>query len=76
MAKMKMLCPFTGKECRECAVYRGRHYYFCFRGKSKAEIGGLVKPIARPTVRFEIPHVSTAGILDPFALPIEGERSA
>jgi hypothetical protein len=30
MAKEKMLCPFTGKLCRECALYRGRHYYLCF----------------------------------------------
>ncbi len=31
MAKEKMLCPFSGDLCRECPVYRGRHYYLCFR---------------------------------------------
>ncbi len=30
MAKRKMMCPFSGQPCRECAIYRGRHYYLCF----------------------------------------------
>lgn len=30
MAKYKMICPFSGKACKECAVYRGRHYYLCY----------------------------------------------
>jgi hypothetical protein len=30
MAKEKMLCPFSGKLCQECPLYRGRHYYLCF----------------------------------------------
>jgi hypothetical protein len=33
MAKTKMLCPFTNKLCRECAQYRGRHYYLCYCSK-------------------------------------------
>jgi len=38
MAKHKILCPISGTACRECAIYRGRHYYLCysqnFRGTS------------------------------------------
>jgi hypothetical protein len=30
MAKRKMLCPFSKQLCRECPLYRGRHYYLCF----------------------------------------------
>lgn len=30
MAKEKMLCPFSGRMCQECPLYRGRHYYLCF----------------------------------------------
>lgn len=30
MAKEKMLCPFSGELCKECPLYRGRHYYLCF----------------------------------------------
>jgi hypothetical protein len=41
MAKEEMLCPFTGKLCRECPLYRGRHYYLCF---SKKYRGHLEKP--------------------------------
>lgn len=41
MAKEDMLCPFTGKLCRECSLYRGRHYYLCFNKKYR---GHLEKP--------------------------------
>lgn len=30
MAKHNMVCPFSGTACKECAVYRGRHYYLCY----------------------------------------------
>ncbi|HOC45733.1 MAG: hypothetical protein PHT96_04725 [Syntrophorhabdaceae bacterium] len=30
MARHKIICPFSGTACRECAVYRGRHYYLCY----------------------------------------------
>jgi len=30
MAKADMLCPFTNGSCKECALYRGRHYYLSF----------------------------------------------
>jgi len=39
MAKTKMLCPFTKELCRECAQYRGRHYYLCFCSKYRGYIG-------------------------------------
>jgi hypothetical protein len=39
MAKTKMLCPFTNKLCRECAQYRGRHYYLCYCSKYRGYIG-------------------------------------
>jgi hypothetical protein len=39
MAKQDMLCPFTGKLCRECGLYRGRHYYLCFSKKYRGHLG-------------------------------------
>jgi hypothetical protein len=39
MAKEDMLCPFTGKLCRECSLYRGRHYYLCFSEKYRGHLG-------------------------------------
>ncbi len=31
MAKIAMACPFSNGICRDCAVYRGSHYYLCFK---------------------------------------------
>jgi hypothetical protein len=31
MAKIAMTCPFSNRICRDCAVYRGSHYYLCFK---------------------------------------------
>ena len=30
MAKQTMRCVFSDKLCKECALFRGRHYYLCF----------------------------------------------
>jgi hypothetical protein len=29
MAKEAALCPFSRRMCKECAVYRGRHFELC-----------------------------------------------
>ena len=39
MAKIPMLCPFSKELCRECTVYRGRHYYICFRKEYRGYLG-------------------------------------
>jgi hypothetical protein len=41
MAKRRMLCPFSSQLCRDCSVYRGRHYALCF---SEGYRGYLGKP--------------------------------
>jgi len=38
MAKIKMLCPFSGELCRECPMYRGRHYYLCFSSRYRGRL--------------------------------------
>ncbi len=42
MTKIKMLCPFSKKACRECSLYRGRHHYLClypsYGGSLKDEV--------------------------------------
>lgn len=30
MAKKEMLCPFSKALCKECPLYRGRHYNLCY----------------------------------------------
>jgi hypothetical protein len=79
MAKEEMLCPFSGKLCRECPLYRGRHYYLCF---SKKYRGHLEKPEgatgganpgtseAETDERFDAPAKMPSAI-DPFKRPLE-----
>jgi len=39
MAKEKMICPFSGKPCVECAEYRGRHYFLCYAKRYRGRLG-------------------------------------
>jgi hypothetical protein len=77
MAKIKMLCPFSKKLCRECAQYRGRHYYLCFCSKYRGYLGNSEEQTEhkswprRSSERFEMPSVlppsSTWLVLNEFA---------
>ena len=75
MAKTKMMCPFSGKLCAECAIYRGRHYYMCFNVKYRGYLNEtrqsqLKKPsyVWGSTKKIEVPVVKTAKAIDPFAI--------
>jgi hypothetical protein len=71
MAKAKMLCPFSGRLCKDCPLYRGRHYYLCFNEKYR---GCLIKGEKAPSAsrrnsssKLEIPPaVRALNVLDPF----------
>ena len=39
MAKQRMRCVFSGQLCRECALFRGRHYYLCFARTYRGYLG-------------------------------------
>lgn len=41
--RAKIICPFTGRACTQCSLYRGRHYNWCFSGHS----GDLQKCIGK-----------------------------
>jgi hypothetical protein len=56
MAKRKMLCPFSNRPCRDCPVYRGRHYALCF---SKSYRGYLGRP-GEPALRAARPSFEAA----------------
>jgi len=47
MAKINMICPFSGKLCRECPQFRGRHYYLCFYTKYRGYIGEKEEKITK-----------------------------
>jgi len=38
MAKTPMRCPFNDKLCKECQIYRGRHYYLCAKENYRGHI--------------------------------------
>jgi len=75
MAKTRMLCPFSGELCKECPVYRGRHYYLCFCQKYR---GCLSKPGKTPPAlrigsngKFEMPTIKLRNPLDPFIIALK-----
>jgi hypothetical protein len=59
MAKTKMLCPFSGELCKDCPVYRGRHYYLCFNKKYRGCLikGEKIPPVLRSDFsgKFKMP---------------------
>ena len=78
MAKEDMICPFSGKLCRECAIYRGRHYYLCFNKKYRGYIenSGSVSRVSDSIeagldfgIRFHMPSIKTKNTIDPFTFP-------
>ena len=82
MAKEDMLCPFTGKLCRECPLYRGRHYYLCFSKKYRGHLerpGGATggnNPVVSEAERNEQFEVLTKmpSAIDPFKRPLADIR--
>ena len=82
MAKEDMICPFSGELCRECAIYRGRHYYLCFSRKYRGYIekpGGDTSKSNPGTP--EVEHVRQLAIpakmpssIDPFTVSMSDVR--
>ncbi len=71
MAKAEMLCPFSSKLCKECSVYRGKHYFICYcetyRGYLKPKVK-KANPFKKPNGKFDIPALNSS-IFDPFNEP-------
>ena len=75
MAKTRVICPFSGRLCEECSLYRGRHYFLCFCEKYRGYLDGpenTTERVAFPasgsssTRRFEIPSLKPESAIDPF----------
>lgn len=75
MAKRRMLCPFSGELCKDCPVYRGRHYYLCFCEKYRGYLSesGKTPPALRTgsNGKFEMPTIKLKGSLDPFIIALK-----
>lgn len=60
MAKVGMICPFSGKLCEECASYRGRHYLLCFCEAYRGHLKGTTDKKRKPDSngKFEMPTIN------------------
>lgn len=75
-----MICPFSGRLCEECSLYRGRHYFLCFCEKYRGYLDGQRDAVGRTTSsafrlssprRFEIPSLKIESAIDPFDIIIK-----
>ena len=71
MAKVSMKCPFSGVLCKDCPIYRGRHYYLCFCEKYRGSLPGAKKelPVSKKGSNgaFEMPsEIKGVEVFDPF----------
>ncbi len=69
-----MICPFSGRLCRDCAIYTGRHYFLCYSKKYRGSLGlwseGERERLhQKPERAFEIPEINVRA-LDPFDLDL------
>lgn len=79
MAKVKMMCPLSGKTCKDCAIYRGRHYFLCFSGEYKGRVADAEEPTKtssalapemRSSRKFEMPRNLPARNYEPEGAPL------
>ncbi len=50
----RKLCPFSKVLCRDCAVFRGRHYYLCSGSTRKSE--GIMAWRETSSFTPDLPH--------------------
>jgi len=79
MAKTRMICPFSGELCKECPVYRGRHYFLCFCEKYRGCLPEAIKDLPMSRIgsngKFEMPSIKLRSPLDPFIIALrENEK--
>ena len=43
MEAKKRVCPFSGETCRDCALYRARHYLYCHPEISREAVCPILK---------------------------------
>ena len=63
MAKAKMICPFSGTICKDCPIYRGRHYFLCYCEKYRGFLPEALKNLplskAGSNGKFTMPSLPT-----------------
>ena len=66
-----MICPFSGTICKDCPVYRGRHYLLCYCEKYRGCLPEALKnlPLSKKSSNGKLempPEVEGVKFLDPF----------
>jgi len=83
VAKTRVICPFSGRLCMECPLYRGRHYLLCFCEKYRGYLDGsgdTTERAASPpwglssTRRFKIPLMKAESAIDPFDIVMKERK--
>lgn len=66
MAKKQMKCVFSRRQCKNCSLYIGRHYYMCYNGDpDERKINKDIPVGARSGSNFEVPQLKRE-VFDPF----------
>lgn len=64
MAKASMMCPFSGRLCQDCPVYRARHYFLCYCEKYRGCLPEAIKnlPMSKKGTngKLEMPSLLTS----------------
>jgi hypothetical protein len=74
MAKDRVMCPFSNKLCKECALYRGRHLNLCYIPDYRGYLG--VGKRTGENKSFEIPDKIAARPFDPYEILLKERKGA
>jgi hypothetical protein len=74
MAKDRVMCPFSNKLCKECALYRGRHLNLCYIPDYRGYLGVGKRPGENKS--FEIPAKIAARPFDPYEILLKERKGA
>ena len=74
MAKDRVMCPFSNKLCKECALYRGRHMNLCYIPDYRGYLGVNKRPVENQS--FKIPAKIAARPFDPYEILIKERKEA
>ncbi len=74
MAKRGMLCPFSGRLCKNCSAYIGRHYFMCYKPGYRGYLGDEkrsrkengAQSVTNRKTDFSVPELKHRENLDPF----------
>jgi hypothetical protein len=76
MAKETMVCPISGRACKNCCLFIGRHYFMCYAKSRSHGPERVIKIQTEQPVdlnvrgKFELPDATG---FDPFVAQLQRE---